>query len=49
MKLRSYFYAALCGLAITAGFTACSDDDDEDSVASTTVVNNVDGLSSTRE
>lgn len=29
MKLRNYFYAILSGLAITAGFTSCSDDDDD--------------------
>ena len=30
MKLRSLFLAVLSGLAITAGFTSCSDDDDWD-------------------
>lgn len=29
MKLRNHFYAILCGLAIGAGFTSCSDDDDD--------------------
>lgn len=28
MKTRNYLYAALCGLSISLGFTACSDDDD---------------------
>lgn len=30
MKLKNYFYAILCGLAITASFTSCSDDDNDD-------------------
>lgn len=30
MKLRNLFLTALCALAITAGFTSCSDDDDYD-------------------
>ena len=30
MKFRSLFLAVLSGLAITAGFTSCSDDDDWD-------------------
>lgn len=29
MKLRNIFYSILCGLAISTGFTACSDDDDD--------------------
>lgn len=29
MKLRKYFYAILCGLAITTGMVSCSDDDDD--------------------
>lgn len=29
MKLRNYFYAILCGLAVITGFTSCSDDDDD--------------------
>lgn len=29
MKLRNIFYTILCGLAITTGFTACSDDEEE--------------------
>lgn len=29
MKIRNYFYAILCGLAIGAGFTSCSDDDED--------------------
>jgi len=30
MKLRNLFFTALCALAVTAGFTSCSDDDDYD-------------------
>lgn len=29
MKARSLYLSALCAMAITAGFTSCSDDDDE--------------------
>ena len=29
MKLRSLFLSALCAVAVTAGFTSCSDDDDD--------------------
>lgn len=29
MKFRSLFLSALCGLAVTAAFTSCSDDDDD--------------------
>ncbi len=29
MKLRNYFYAILCGLAVVTGFASCSDDDDD--------------------
>lgn len=29
MKLRNYFYAILCGLTVTVGFSSCEDDDDE--------------------
>lgn len=28
MKTKNYFYAILCGLAITTGLSSCSDDDD---------------------
>ncbi len=28
MKLRKYFYAILCGLAVSTGFVSCSDDDE---------------------
>lgn len=31
MKLRNYFYAILCGLAVTTGLVSCSDDDEWDS------------------
>ena len=30
MKVRSILYATLCGLLVTTGFTACSDDNDDD-------------------
>lgn len=30
MKLRNYFYAILCGLVLSSGFTACSDDDNDE-------------------
>ena len=29
MKLRSFYYAVLCALMVTAGFASCSDDDDD--------------------
>lgn len=29
MKIRSFYYAVLCALMVTAGFASCSDDDDD--------------------